>query len=65
MLIPLDQIIRLYRQIVKNAMKCDGQGSTINILVSNDTDSLAALKILTTLLKQDEVQFVSIPVFSN
>ena len=65
MLIPLDQIVQLYRKIVKDAVKCDGQGSTINILVSNDTDSLAALKILTTLLKQDEVQFVSIPVFSN
>ena len=40
MLIPLDQIVQLYRKIVKDAVKCDGQGSTINILVSNDTDSL-------------------------
>jgi hypothetical protein len=33
--------------------------------VSNDCDSIASLKILTSLLKSDEVQFVAIPVFSN
>jgi cell division control protein 45 len=33
--------------------------------VSNDVDSLGSLKILTSLLKSDEVQFVVIPVFSK
>mmetsp|Transcript_13275 Transcript_13275/g.18088 ORF Transcript_13275/g.18088 Transcript_13275/m.18088 type:complete len:180 (+) Transcript_13275:83-622(+) len=35
------------------------------IFVSNDTDSLCALRIFTTILRQDEVRFVTIPVFSN
>lgn len=46
-------------------MEQDGNGCTIYIFISNDVDSIASLKILTSLLKSDEVQFVSIPVFSN
>jgi len=35
------------------------------IFASNDTDSLCALRIFNTILRQDEVRFVNIPVFSN
>jgi len=65
MLIPLDRIKNLYLQIIKNANESDQYGCTTYIFVSNETDSLCALRILTTILKQDEIQFVSIPVFSN
>ena len=55
----------LYNYILKKALECDGLGCTIFIFVNNDTDSVASLKILTTLLKSDEVQFQAIPAFSN
>lgn len=55
----------LYHYILKKALECDGLGCTIFIFVNNDCDSLASLKILTTLLKSDEVQYQVIPAFSN
>ena len=45
----------LYNYILKKALECDGSGCTIFIFVNNDCDSLASLKILTNLLKSDEV----------
>ena len=39
-------------------------GCTVLILVANDLDALSACKILTSLLKQDNVQYSVIPVFS-
>lgn len=65
MLIPVHNLKHLYQHILKTALEQDGQGCTIYIFVSNDTDSVVSLKILTTLLKSDEVQYVAIPVFSN
>lgn len=50
MLIPIANIIQLYRYVVKEAMDLEGKGCTIQIFVSNDTDSLASLKILTVSL---------------
>ncbi len=37
----------LYETILKSALQGDGQGCTLFILVSNDTDSVACLKIFT------------------
>ena len=65
MLIPLHNLCHIYQHILKSALELDGQGCSIFIFVSNDTDSLSSLKILITLLKSDEVQFTAIPVFSN
>jgi len=47
MLIPLANIKNVYQHILQSALECDGQGCTIYVFVSNDTDSLASLKILT------------------
>jgi len=47
----------LYNYILKKALESDGLGCTIFIFVNNDCDSLASLKILSTLLKSDEVQY--------
>jgi len=47
------------------ALEKESRGCTMYIFVSNDTDSLCALRIFTTILRQDEVRFVTIPVFSN
>ena len=63
MKIKLDEIKRMYESIIQNAL--EGGGVATYIFVSNETDSLCALKILTNILKSDEIQFVQIPVFSN
>ena len=63
MKIPLDQIKQLYDNIVENAL--DAGGVSTYIFVSNETDSLCALKVLSNVLRADEIQFVTIPVFSN
>jgi hypothetical protein len=47
MLIPLLNINQIYKYITKEAMDLEGKGCTIFIFVSNDTDSLSSLKILT------------------
>ena len=65
MLIPLERIKQLYAKIINDALESEKSGCTTYILVSNDVDALCALRILTTILKSDEVQFVVIPVFSN
>ena len=65
MLIPIDNIKQVYKHILEQALECDGLGCTIQIFVSNDVDSIASLRIITSLLKSDEVQFVVIPVFSK
>ena len=65
MLIQIQNIKHVYAQIINSALECDGLGCTIYIFVSNEADSIASLKILTSLLKSDEVQFVAIPVFSK
>lgn len=51
--------------MLQAALEKEQHGCTMYIFVSNDTDSLCALRIFTTILRQDEVRFVSIPVFSN
>jgi hypothetical protein len=50
---------------LEEALQADGKGCSIYVLVSNDTDSLASLKILTKLMKEDEVMFSVNPVFSR
>ena len=65
MLIPLERIKQLYAKIINDALESEKSGCTTYILVSNDVDALCALRILTTILKSDEVQFVVTPVFSN
>lgn len=77
MLIPLDKLRSLYDQIIKNALSCEGLGTSIYIFVTNETDSLCSLKMITvsshwsfitilkTLLKADEMQYNCVPVFSN
>ena len=65
MLIPLERIKQHYANIINDALESEKSGCTTYILVSNDVDALCALRILTTILKSDEVQFVVIPVFSN
>ena len=47
MKIPLQNIRHIYDQILQAAHECDGLGCSIYIFVSNDTDSIASLKILT------------------
>mmetsp|Transcript_32698 Transcript_32698/g.23629 ORF Transcript_32698/g.23629 Transcript_32698/m.23629 type:complete len:156 (+) Transcript_32698:50-517(+) len=66
MKILIDHIKVVYRTIVDRAIKhLDTTGISTYIFVSNDVDALCALRILTTILKQDEVQYGIIPVFSN
>ncbi len=50
MLIPRDKLRWLYDQIIKNALTCEGEGTSIYIFVSNETDSLCSLKMLTVTL---------------
>jgi len=47
MLIPPDKLRSLYDQIIKNALTCEGQGTSIYIFVANETDALCSLKMLT------------------
>ena len=47
MLIPLDKLRTLYDAIIKNALTSEGQGTSIYIFATNETDSLCALKMLT------------------
>ena len=47
MLIPLEKLRSLYDQLLRNALDCEGKGTTIYIFVSNETDSLCSLKMLT------------------
>lgn len=51
--------------MLNSALEKESRGCTMYIFVSNDTDSLCALRIFTSILRQDEVRFVTIPVFSN
>ena len=46
MLIHLTNLKSVYQYILQSALEFDGKGCTIYIFVSNDTDSLASLKIL-------------------
>jgi hypothetical protein len=47
MLVSLDNLKQLYRQILQAALQQEGSGCTAYIFTSNDTDSLCAVKILT------------------
>ena len=47
MLIPLLNIKKVYQNIINKALDCNGQGCPVYIFVTNDTDSLCALKMLT------------------
>ena len=48
MLIPLDKLRYFYDRILQNALDSDLKGAnTVQIFVSNETDSLCALKIIT------------------
>jgi hypothetical protein len=47
MLIPLDKLRLVYDQILMNAIPCEGQGTSIYIFVTNETDSLCSLKLIT------------------
>ncbi|CDW73747.1 cell division control protein 45 [Stylonychia lemnae] len=67
MLLPLDKLNRIYDQILQNS---NIEGNRCNqavtqIFVSNSVDSICALKILLTLLKSDQLQYILTPVFSN
>ena len=50
MRIPKERFKILYEKILTSALLGDGQGCTLFILVSNDTDSVACLKIFTVSL---------------
>ena len=65
MLIPLDNIKQVYQHLIEKAIESDSEGTSIYLLVSNDTDSLCAAKLLTSLLKKDHVLHTCVPVFSN
>jgi len=43
----IDHIKKVYQQIIQRALQTEGEGCTTYIFVSNDTDALCALKILT------------------
>lgn len=47
MLTPLDRIKVLYAKIINDALESEKNGCTTYIFVSNDTDSLCAMRILT------------------
>lgn len=50
MLIPLDKLKFLYEQLLKNALDPTLKGAnTVQIFVSNETDSICALKMLTVI----------------
>lgn len=55
MRIPLHNVKQMYQFILQSALQSDGLGCTVYVFVSNDTDSLTSLKILSALFKQDEV----------
>lgn len=56
MLIPLDRLRTLYDRIIKNALTTEGQGNSIYIFTTNETDSLCALKMLTVSLLHPPAQ---------
>jgi hypothetical protein len=58
MLIPPEKLSSLYEQIIKNALGCEGQGTSIYIFVSNESDSLCALKMLTVIKYPDFKFFI-------
>ena len=53
MLTPLDRIKVLYAKIINDAVDSEKNGCTTYIFVSNDTDSLCAMRILTVSKNQD------------
>eukprot|EP00359_Climacostomum_virens_P002281 CAMPEP_0204915338 /NCGR_PEP_ID=MMETSP1397-20131031/13346_1 /ASSEMBLY_ACC=CAM_ASM_000891 /TAXON_ID=49980 /ORGANISM="Climacostomum Climacostomum virens, Strain Stock W-24" /LENGTH=568 /DNA_ID=CAMNT_0052087325 /DNA_START=55 /DNA_END=1758 /DNA_ORIENTATION=+ len=59
MILPLLNLKELYVLIQQNALE---PGLTLAILVASDCDSLAALRILTTLLRADGIQYQVVPV---
>ena len=66
MIIPLDKLKQLYLQIVKHANESGQYGCTTFIFVSNETDSLCALRILTVrLLPQFLAKFNSLLRLDN
>ena len=52
MLIPQDKLRLLYEQLLKSSLDTDIQGASgaIQIFVTNETDSLCALKMITVKL---------------
>ncbi len=61
MLITIENANICYQKIIRKGLK---YGSKVIIFVSNDADALCAARILTALLKSDNVQYVVIPVLS-
>ncbi len=61
MLITLESLHICYQKIVKRGVR---GGTTVVIFVANDADALCAARILTLLLKSDNIQYVLIPVLS-
>lgn len=61
MLITVESAYICYEKIIKKSHKT---GSSIVIFVANDIDALCAAKILTALLKSDNIQYILIPVLS-
>lgn len=47
MLIPLSQIRQIYHAMLNAALENESRGCTMYIFVSNDADSLCALRIFT------------------
>lgn len=64
MLIPLHNIKQVYRHILQAALECDGLGCSIYIFVSNDTDSLTSLKILSVSLFISLCHALYSPIFA-
>eukprot|EP00347_Sterkiella_histriomuscorum_P008958 403343083 len=60
-----DKLRQLYDQILRNGIVNHGPAQVTQIFVSNEVDSICSLRILLTLLKSDELQYVVTPVFSN
>ena len=65
MLIPLNNFKKVYENIINQALEAEKEGTTIYIFISNDSDSLCALKMIKTLLKHNEALHTCIPIFSN
>lgn len=60
-MITIESAYICYEKITRKAIKTGGK---IIIFVANDADAVCAARILTGLLKSDNVQFILVPVLS-
>jgi len=61
MLLTIENAIIFYQKILKKSIKT---GAKVIIFVATETDALCASKILTALLKSDNIQYILVPVLS-